>query len=282
MFNWIKNALNRKKGGAESRAPAAPPDPEAIARVKAATRKAIIFNECDDETNTFTGGIPNLGSRFDWPCKDGTPLEFMGQVDLADMAQLLPDSPLPKTGILSFFYAMQSGQAWGFDPKDAGCWKVIHSEPGEPSLVPNGVEDIPRLNLRGHVADSFATHAHDAYKGIPGLETLEPHWESIFPVAEHSELQILGFAAPIQSDMMEEECSMASSGIFAGDGRFWNSPEAVEARERATEWVLLAQFNSRESQDILFGDVGMLYYFIKLEDLERGDFSQSWISLQCY
>jgi Domain of unknown function (DUF1963) len=52
---------------------------------------------------SWLGGLPRLG-ECSWPIgKDGTPLPFVAQIDLAELAAVNPDTPLPKEGSLAFF-----------------------------------------------------------------------------------------------------------------------------------------------------------------------------------
>lgn len=49
------------------------------------------------------GGLPRLGSA-EWPRDaNGVPMPFIAQLDLAEIAQANPDTPLPKSGSLAFF-----------------------------------------------------------------------------------------------------------------------------------------------------------------------------------
>lgn len=52
---------------------------------------------------SWFGGLPKLGGQA-WPRgKDGVPLPFAAQLDLAEIAAANPDTPLPKEGSLAFF-----------------------------------------------------------------------------------------------------------------------------------------------------------------------------------
>jgi len=50
----------------------------------------------------------------------------------------------------------------------------------------------------------------------------------------------------------------------------------------ATEWELLLQVDSEQSADIVWGDVGRLYYLIRRDDLGRRDFSKVWMVFDCH
>lgn len=55
------------------------------------------------DDRSWLGGLPRLGGQ-DWPRgKDGKPLPFIAQLDLAEIAAANPDTPLPKAGSLAFF-----------------------------------------------------------------------------------------------------------------------------------------------------------------------------------
>ena len=60
------------------------------------------------------GGNPDLPLETAWPCfKDGRPLAFLGEFDLAAIAALKPNIlGLPKEGLLSLF------SAWGWLSED--------------------------------------------------------------------------------------------------------------------------------------------------------------------
>jgi hypothetical protein len=52
---------------------------------------------------------------------------------------------------------------------------------------------------------------------------------------------------------------------------------------KAKEWTLLLQLGTIGSGDFewMFGDCGMLYYYIKKEDLAAKKFDNIWFALQC-
>ena len=282
MFDWLKKILSPKPASpymTETQAPAPPPDQDALRAVRALGQPGVIFHETDEPSYTFTGGNPHLGPDYPWPHKDGTPLEFMGQVDLAIIADLIPESPLPSSGILAFFYALSGEQVWGFDPNDFGNWKVEFSEVKTETPAP--VKDFSQVFLEAELVTSFPSAEHPLVEEIRNIDSLIDEWDELVSNNSDAELQILGYPFPVQNDDMDEESAMASAGIYVGDVSLYNSPEAIKARSTAGEWILLAQFNSRESQELMFGDLGMIYYWIRKRDLAARDFSKTWLILQC-
>ena len=57
----------------------------------------------------------------------------MAQINLKDVANLDKDNLLPKSGVLSFFYELDS-MKWGYDPKDTGSARVFYF-PDEATLT---------------------------------------------------------------------------------------------------------------------------------------------------
>ena len=49
----------------------------------------------------------------------------------------------------------------------------------------------------------------------------------------------------------------------------------------AGAWRLLAQVDSDDDLDMMWGDFGMLYYWIREEDLKNRHFDRAWMILQC-
>ena len=79
------------------------------------------------------GGIPDLPAGFQWPYFEGTdyegvrksrPLSFVAQIDLSQAVGFDPEGLLPHTGMLYFFYELQT-MAWG-NLEDDGCARVYY------------------------------------------------------------------------------------------------------------------------------------------------------------
>jgi hypothetical protein len=78
------------------------------------------------------------------------------------------------------------------------------------------------------------------------------------------EHQVGGFAAPVQGAVENE-----IAADVLGDYR---DPRLAE---EAARWVLLAQLDSDDEADMIWGDVGMLYWMIRADDLEAGRFDRT-------
>ena len=72
-------------------------------------------------------GNPDVPEDFEWPSiideDDIYDLAFMGQISLRELTSLCPDHPLPKAGMLYFFYDLD---AMAFSPFDKTAARVIY------------------------------------------------------------------------------------------------------------------------------------------------------------
>lgn len=252
-------------------------------------------------TRSKFGGNPTVPSGFEWPrfsAKNyddevaNRPLSFLCQIDLSDVAALDKDNLLPKRGLLLFFYELES-MAWGFDPTDLGCSRVYFFE-NTASLVsapfPDDMADeykIKEYDLKFSAADSY-----------PNYEELEYHakvdvdWEDYDNVLEKrgyagdfERHKLLGYANIIQSEMLTE-CERTTRGLYCGNPESYAStPSDVkdDVEKKAAEWILLFQMASIEDDDfeLMFGDVGNIYFYIKKQDLKDQNFDKAWLVLQC-
>lgn len=268
--------------------------------------KNEIIMEVDDGLEELSpdackiGGKPFLPDDFLWPTFTSTedhvtrPLSFFCQLNLSEVAELDNENLLPDHGLLAFFYECESF-CWGFDPKDKGAAKVYYFEDTtgfKPFDIPKELDEMyimPELGIQLKME-----------KSVPSFEELEMHSNltcdydeyenAINELDENIEIfyeghKILGYADVIQGEMLTD-CERASRGLYSGDPEsFQNTPDdvKVDIQNKANQWMLLLQLSTIEKDDFewMFGDCGMLYFYIKKEDLVNKRFENSWFSVQC-
>ena len=248
------------------------------------------------------GGRPDVPADFIWPVFETDtreddqvkerPLAFLAQFDCAQLAPLDPEGLLPKEGLLSFFYELES-QCWGYDPKDAGCARVFWFEgPLAPAEFPAELEEDFRLPEMAAQL-SGATDAPDFQDACPALEYA---WTAndyrIFDQARRelgmdypaNRSQLLGWPDMIQNNMTLQ-CELISRGYYLG-----GSWEKIPLEERSAlrtpsvrDWQLLFQLDTVENGDfeLMFGDCGRIYFYIRREDLAQRRFDRVWLIQQC-
>jgi len=229
------------------------------------------------------GGFPDLPSGVPWPECNGLPQSFIGQIHLADIGQV--DTLLPHTGMLWFFYDARQ-QTFGENPTDKGCWHVFFMETltGLQRTLPPA--PLPAVSQFKACSIRFAneiTLSQYPKLDIPNCEWTDEEqkkYETLlatFPSAEdHAAIhdRLLGNPDTLQDDM-RLQCQLVSHGII--DDR---DPRAAELAGGAMDWLLLLQIDSDENAGMRWGDEGMLYYWMKRDDLQRQRFDTTWLVLQ--
>ncbi len=257
------------------------------------------------------GGAPHLPEGFQWPWYHGEklgysggefvttaadcPLSFLCQINLAEAAPLDRDGLLPKSGLLSFFYELDS-QPWGYSPEHRGGARVYYF-PEEASLAeaafPAELEEdfhLPELALNLEAAPCLPDWSdleilapelpellggdYDRYDGLKK----EMGCQSEF--ASH----LLGYSDVIQNPM-GPECERVARGYDCGHGPVGlSTEEEAEIAAAAGDWVLLFQMGTvddGEDFELMFGDCGCVYFWIRRQDLAAGNFDRVWVILQC-
>lgn len=97
--------------------------------------------------------------------------------------------------------------------------------------------------------------------------------------------KLLGWANIIQT-CMTFECEMVSRGYYlGGDWKDIPKEEIQDAKKHCCdEWLLLFQLDTVEKDnfELMFGDCGCIYFYIRKEDLTARRFDKAWLILQCY
>ena len=269
------------------------------------------------------GGKPHLPEGVEWPRytfeekgkTEDKPLSFLAQFNLAETHPFDTDGLLPSTGMLYFFYEMES-MKWGFDPKDRGCSRVFYVGDAAAQLTPM---DFPE-DLDAHYIIPEFNLSFKKQKSLPSFEEFEVHagnekilyedareqmeedgedldeWDLYenalenygCPIDEETneDSRLLGYADVIQNEMLEE-CEKVSRGFYCGDaGKKLSGEERRQIKEQRKEWVLLFQMgtvaDSEEEYELMWGDAGCIFFYIKKEDLKERNFEKTWLILQCY
>ena len=246
-------------------------------------------------------GTPDLPADFDWPYYKGTdfedvtknrPLAFLAQINLGEAAPCDRTGLLPKTGVLSFFYETVSME-WGFELKSEGYARVYYF-PETEGLVPTQIPEETKEWSVGEQALTFADAvsllSSFAYSRSCGKEV---DWDTYnelraefgYDAAAHEDnpMKMLGYADEIQNEM-EPECELYSRGIDGDMQEELSEEEEAElVRNAADRWVLLFQMGTVEDgeTELMYGDCGLIYFWIRKEDLAARNFHHVRLILQC-
>lgn len=265
------------------------------------SRPAVQIRKARANARSFSkfGGAPDLPPGTAWPTRTkahgSAPLSFLAQIDFSVASKHDQSGLLPKEGRAWFFYDVIGGP-WGFDPKHADGFCVIYhssvsdlrSLPLPKALFDDSSGQCGAFEER-HVSfgpiETFPTLESCAFADATDIRMIEVFAEVINGGQGENDNsafhRLLGFPTVVQSPM-ELDCQLASNGIYLGDVEIKRADrkkaKALEAG--ASDWILLLQLDTDDSL-WMWGDMGLLYFWIRKQDLAARDFSKVWVILQC-
>jgi len=230
------------------------------------------------------GGKPDVPADFEWPVYDNLPQSFIGQINLADTASLDVDGVLPSEGLLSFFYDSDQ-RVWGFDPAEDGAWMVTYSPPGTELVRLEPPEGMPEegvfnaMRLRNEAELTFAPwESFDVEQLGLGWEAQLKYGEAMGANGRGPSHRFLGHPDPVQGDM-QLKCQLVRHGLYCGGIN--EDPRVSELQSGAADWRLLLQIDSDDLAGMMWGDVGMIYYWITADSLLQRRWNEVRLILQC-
>jgi len=233
-------------------------------------------------------------------------LPFVAQFRLADVAPYDLEGILPSTGMLYFFYG-DPGMHFGIRASQwfwskhwsatlsPNYWKVIHYD-----------GDLRKLN-RVHAAQALPDNrpfgtcdlTFRSSTSLPQVETcfigneankeasvvlMNEEWR-IYAGLRYEQYsattvhKLLGYSDDAQPYAMENSYSNIRDLLFPHPSPFEALTE-VDQQEELVEGRLLLQLDSLPEIDMHFGRDGMLFFFIREQDLRARDFSRVWATEQ--
>ncbi|MCK4342070.1 MAG: DUF1963 domain-containing protein [Phycisphaerae bacterium] len=257
------------------------------------------------------GGQPDLPSDWQWPTWNGRALDFLAQIRLADVASLDDEHLLPATGWLYIFYDVKkaeqlSEEEVGFNPS---CWSVLHYAGDEHLLVrirppfkrkdcdADSTENYRRFGGYRPCALEFAPDwmTPPASSTLFALSLAEEEDNAYSELAERPLLysethmgkrrsgghRLLGHPNPVQ-DAVELACEIQSRARGRQEwGELINICHKPEIIAAASRWRLLLQLDSDSNAEMIWGDVGALYFMMPHESLMKRAWDDAQLVLQC-
>lgn len=239
------------------------------------------------------GGNPDLPPQFSWPLTtDGTPMTFLVQLNMCDVAKNDTNALLPKTGMLSFFlgidepaYNIEHRVIW-FDETE--LLTVVHREsPSEtalgttyvgyelkarPSLEPpnyayidNGQIESDKVNF-----DDY----EDLLYEIRGEEDDDIIQLFGYPIGQHDDAE---YEAALMLLTCEEDEYNVDKTLEKLTAHFGGDEEKV--KQEVTDMLMLLELETDDDVGFCWWDAGVLHFFIRKEDLVAGRFDRTYCSL---
>lgn len=238
------------------------------------------------------GGVPDLPPGFVWPRHEGRPLSFLAQIRITELpVDVRASLALPPDGLLSFFYD-QEEQPWGFEPTSdrGGAVLVLSRDHGAlaPTAPPADLDEewrVPERRAR------FVEELRLPAVGTPSLDalgldarTLAAYDDALEGFADEPEVphHLVGGHAMTVQGAMEVDAALHLHGISTGEPVDAARPDVARARATAWDMRLVLQIDTDELQDLMWGDMGRLYVWIREADLRAHAFDRAWCILQCH
>lgn len=248
--------------------------------IKLISREAT---EKDIKVGTSTlGGYPDLPKAFEWPVFSGDFLNFIAQINLAEISAFDINNLLPDSGMLYFFYDLKEFR-WGFDPDDKGSWRIIYCNDTSTLMR---FQHIPNSDfILDHCSVTFSTEftlPDLENEDLKSLNFNEEEHDFYCNLIEHSKdphHRLFGYPLPIQTSekQMKLDCELSSSNIYVGDLKAYSDPRIPEFTQKSSDWQLLLQLDSDQNPNFMWGDCGLIYFWMKQSDLEQQNFHNAWL-----
>lgn len=280
MSNILRGLFGKKKADTPMR------DVASIAACLSTPAVQVV--KTSGATLSHFGGLPDLPPAFIWPEQGVVRLSFLARLSLTEIQQVQKVDWLPSSGALLFFYDLDK-QPWGFDPSDRGGAAVLHAPDLPcPSLelqndpVHSGA--LPHRNVSFRRIDVFPSWERESVEAFGFSDAESDRYSELAEgvIGDEAKHQVGGFPAPVQRDEMELECQLVTNGLYCGDPRGYKDPRAAALESGAADWKLLFQMDSDDDLGVMWGDAGMIYFWIREQAAARGKFEECWLILQCY
>jgi uncharacterized protein YwqG len=229
------------------------------------------------------GGAPALPVGADWPWWQGAlPMNFVAAVDFAALPRVPGGIEAPASGSLLLFYCDEWYNAEGSPDLTALGGVVVVPAGAETAeqTAPEGLEAFPRCELFGEIVGTFPggeqevlrrTFAADGVALSDESNQSEEFDDLLQASGSAPYHQIGGCSWPIQGPPEDE---VARAVLPAGTAE-------ADYGDEALRWLLLAQIDSDPAGGLTWGDVGILYWLIRDDDLAAGRFDRVRCVMQC-
>ena len=285
IFKKIKELLTPK--------PYVPVDISAfMPAIELLAKPTVLLSDAESPGFNKLGGSPNLPDSIEWPVWEDKPLLFLGQFDLATLPSESLEYPMPDEGYLYFFY---HAYAWDTSSsnRNADAFQVIFAPVSE-SEIP--VRELP-LYTKKKKTKTFVERHVDLRSGLsypelsdPRIDELgfdEDHWDAYCHFGQNSVggaplHQIFGHVWQVQESNMPLTCHVVSNGLYKGKSANYKELLSHENDPEVKDWVLLFQIDSDDRYDMMWGDLGKLYFWIRKQDLAEARFDKCWMLFDCH
>lgn len=267
--------------------------------------------------NSRLGGLPSLPEGIAWPRQsvNGLPLHFLAQIDFSELPRSQPGprgmEALPERGFAYFFADIEEEMLWGFGERgdNHAATRVIYSPTQGPLREPP--DDAPDIGhgwgepsgdfgkksaifsevpIEAFIIDTFAGFElyfqgeKSKQADLLTLDSIARATGETFPVLSMFKMSSAERRLPaaihehIQDGNVSRNVAVVRHQMLGAAANVQGTAE--EARGR--ELLLLLQLDSDRGVDeaFIFCDMGMVQYWITVEDLAAQRLDRAWATTE--
>jgi uncharacterized protein YwqG len=228
-------------------------------------------------------GSPFLSHPGDWPrTPEGIPMFFVGQLNFEEISAVYPlrEKPLPRGGVLSFFYDLDS-MPLGVSIEDRYRFRLVWIPrgmggapvdplPGAPLL------DAPERRLSARPSWTLPGEMDERFR----LGPLEEEEFLAYEALSRGEPARVGHRVLGHADWIDEDVRARCAEITAGFFSSGADLSGARPPNRKAEWRLLWQIGGEPELDRARGEEARIFIMIRDEDLVHRRFDRSWAVVQ--
>lgn len=222
--------------------------------------------------STKYGGRPDVPAGFEWPVDEqGRPLSFLFQINCAEVAPFDEKTQLPEQGLLAFYFQLDDDIDRDHMERYA---RVLYFDASSAMLsqadFPESLPEEYRAQEHGvkiYRKDSYPDFEDFLYSNLNNTSFEYDQWDNYDAAREQ----------------LEPEFSEEDPGLIATSLGYARLVQGSIIDDFDTN-VLLFQINSDEEnpEGLMFGDCGVLYFYISRDDLYERRFDRITFEMQCY
>lgn len=236
------------------------------------------------------GGSPDLPGYITWPSWQDRRLTLVLQLDFAEVQSAVAASDLPSRGRLWFFYDIDRLPTISRQSQFEG-WRLLFDDAPvaanaiEPTTASSTLrdEELPEQPIEFGSIRTYPSVFHIATdeeesvlydrSSFDESGLCEPDDQSRHARPLH---QLLGHATPIHPWNEGYDCEFFYQRLVND-----NTVDEATLEANSQDWMLLLQIDSIPP-DWTWGDNGLLYVYIRRQDLAARDFSKVCVEMECY
>lgn len=221
------------------------------------------------------GGSPDLPPDFDWPMQGGYALAFIAQINLSEASAYDAEHLLPATGMLHFFYGYFNYYTLGASLQTVNAVRYVDDE----------ISRLRRTLMPSPFPKYGGPYRPCSFSFQREITPLHYHYFSRLDASWLRDLQEHSGAVEAFTEKERaayDEVITRLQGPAYNINRILGHPDPIQDLHLLSDEVLLLQVDSEDDlADMMWGDVGRLFWWMQKDALACRDFGSVKFDEQC-